>query len=239
MELTSYEHDAAQGNLLFIGVGHYGESKIAGPVTSCAIMVDYEKVTPALIDAVVAQNLTKAVAQDIAQSLKIFGSYLVPAKTINVIKDLDITTHLAEHASIMEAVFNGFKVLRADPQLIVSHDTIREVVKNEDVAIHTGKVKSEYVMHKDWNQFSQLIPNIKFKVEKQETFTLLYARALAKRFWDVNMANITPKYPGYNLCLDKLTDAETAVLSSLGMTIEHRHFLPEMKQFTFAHNILI
>ena len=239
MELTSYERDAQQGRLLFIGVGHYGETKIAGPVTSCAIMVDYDKVTPALIDAVLAQHLTKEVAHDIAKSLKIFGSYLVPAKTINVIKDLNITTHLAEHASTMEAVFNGFKVLRADPQLIVSHDTIREVVKNEDVAIHTGKAKSEYVMHKDWNQFSQLIPNIKFKVEKQETFTLLYARALAKRFWDANMEGIRAKYPGYNLCLDKLDEHETSVLSTLGMTIQHRHFLPEMKQFTFAHNMLI
>lgn len=238
MRLTTYERTAEEGNLIFIGVSHYGEKKIAGPITACAIVVDYNNLSPELIQAVLDQKLTKNLSKDITKSLKVFGSYLVPAKTINVMGSLDLPVHMADHNATMEAVFNGFKILREDPQLIVSSTAIREVVKNEDVAMHINKPKSEYIMYKDWNQFNQLIPNIKFKVEEQETFTLLYARALAKRFWEASMENICKQYPGYNLQIDSLTPEEVTVLSNLGMTIQHRHFLPEMKQFAFSNNIL-
>lgn len=241
MHLTSEERDARNNGKLLVGVAHAGVENLTGSIVSCAVAIDYNAVSPKLIDTVLANKMEKSLFEDLQKSIKIINMHEVDAIKLNSIADTQISTYLADYHALYGAVFEIFHKFSTDPDLVISESPIKEVVQNRDLSLYTNKSsKSSYVVMKDWTQFDNLIPNTRFLVKNSEkVFTLLFAKACANTKLLENLKKQQQKYPKYDFTCQTVTEELSKFLHENGLTEFHRGYLPELANFAFNKHILI
>lgn len=241
MILLEEERSARDGDSVLLGVAHAGENLLTGSIISCAVCIDYKHVSSNLIEEVLKGRFSKEVGADVKRAVRLFHFHRLDPIMLNGISDITTAVHYADFHALYGCVFEMFSKFSCDPDLVMSVLPIKEVVRNQDLSLYKNKdSKSSYVIMKDWNQFSNLIPNTTFQVQNLETtFTLLFARAMAQTMIDVEIADHKQKYPEYEFNLTTLTDSQAQLLKDKGMTEFHRAFLPELANFTFSKHILI
>lgn len=241
MFLTEEEREARDKGSIVLGVAHVGEDKLTGSVISCAVCLDYTKVSSNLIEKTLAGSFDKTVGQDVKNALRLIHFHKIEPLLLNSISDTEIATYMADFQAIYGSVFAVFKEFSADPDYILTEKPIKEVIKNPELSIYKNKeTKSKYVVMKDWNQLSYLIPNTTTKITKAEdTFTLLFAKAFANTLLDSELVEQKKKYPEYDFGCTSLTDVQKELLKTKGLTEFHRVYLPELSGFTFSKHILI
>ncbi len=241
MILTEDEREAKEGRKIVLAVNHDGVHNICGPLVSMGLALDYNKLDPEMIEQVVDRGLfTQEDLLTIRPSIKAIGSYTLSAAKLNEIQDLTIATHMADYNALMGLIFEVFKVYGNDPDVVQVRLPIREIVRNNDLAMYRdNNAKSSYVMREEWTQFDNLIPNTKIKVHEEDTFSLLFAKAMAATLVNNELLKAEQKYPGYAFTANILSEDQKKLLAKKGMTEFHRAFLPELSGFTFSKRILI
>lgn len=241
MILTNDERDAREGRKIVLAVNHDGLHNLCGPIVSIGLALDYTKLSSKVIEIVSEQGLFN---QDnlpiIKEAIKAVGTYTISAAKLNEIQDINIAAHMADYNALMGLIFDVFKVYGNDPDIIQTRMPIKEIVRNTALAMYRdNSAKSAYIMREEWTQFDNLIPNTKIKVQEEDTFSLLFAKAMASTVVNNELMKAAAKYPGYDFTANILSDAQKKVLTEKGMTEYHRAFLPEFSGFTFSKRILI
>lgn len=241
MILTDDERDAKEGKKIVLAVNHDGLHNLCGPIASIGIALDYAKIKPEAVELVADKGLFN---QDslplIKPAIKAIGSYTITAAKLNELQNIDLATHMADYNALMGLIFEVFKVYGNDPDVVQTRLPIKEVVRNTDLALYRdNSAKSNYIMREEWTQFDNLIPNTKIKVQKEDTFSLLFAKAMAATLVNNELEKASQKYPGYDFTTNILSEEQKALLTKNGMTEYHRAFLPELSGFTFSKRILI
>lgn len=241
MLLTDEERDARDNGSILIGVGHAGEKNLTGSLISCAVVINYDKVTSDIISGVMAGKFTKDQLKNLNSAIKVFHIHKLDALRLNTLADTDIACYMADFNALYGCTFDVFQKMSCDPDVVISDRKIKEVVKNQDLSLYTNKnSKSSYVVMEDWNQFNNLIPNTRFVVNKKpDVFTTLFAKAFANTMLDAEILEHKQKYPGYDFGCDMLSDTQKAFLTERGLTEFHRAYLPELESFAFSKHILI
>lgn len=241
MLLTEEERDAKDGRKIVLAVNHAGINNYCGPIISVGVALDYNKIDPQIIEAVVTKGVfTKDMFNLLHKALKSFGTYSISAAKLNEIQSIEIATHMADYNALMGLIFDVFKVYNQDPDSVQVTIPIREVIKNSELSIYQNKKsKSPYLMRSDWTQFNNLIPNTTVSVCATESFSLLFAKAFANTLVETALAEATEKYKKYEFTQGSLSEKQKAFLTENGMTEYHRAFLPEMLEFAFSQRILI
>ena len=181
MRLTSIERDARDNGKILVGVGHAGLDNLTGPIISCAVILDYQKVTPELVECALNNFIPKEQLTQVEKAVKLINTDEIDALRLNSIADTNVASYLADYHALYGCVFEVFHKYSGDPDYVYSEQPIKEVIENKELSLYTNKKnKSSYIVMKDWNQFDNLIPNTKFKVEKAtDNFTLMFAKACA------------------------------------------------------------
>lgn len=241
MFLTEEEREARDKGSIVIGVAHVGDDRLTGSIISCAVCLDYTKVSSNLIEKTLTGTFDKTVGQDVKDALKLVHFHKIEPLLLNSISDTEIATYMADFQALYGSVFEVFKEFSVDPDYILTENPIKEVIKNPELSVYKNKEsKSNYVVMKDWNQLSYLIPNTTTKVVKAaDTFTLLFAKAFANTLLDSELAEQKVKYPDYDFGCTSLSEKQQALLKEKGLTEYHRVYLPELSGFTFSKHILI
>lgn len=241
MHLTNEERDARNNKKILIGVAHAGVENLTGSIVSCAVSIDYNAVTPKLMDTVFENKMTKGILDDLKSAIKIINMHEIDALKLNSIADTKIATYLADYHALYGSVFEVFHKFSTDPDIVISEEPIREVVQNKELSIYTNKTtKSSYVVMQDWTQFDNLIPNTTFFVKKPEmVFTLLFAKACANTKLLENLKKQQQKYPKYDFTCKEVNKELSDFLNKNGLTEYHRGYLPELSKFAFNKHILI
>lgn len=241
MILIPEERDARDNNSLLIGVSHVGHDKLTGSIVSCAVCLDYTKITQQLIDGASKGYFEGGLDAASRSAVKLFNLCKLDAVKLNDIADTNIACKYADFHALYRCVFNFFDKFSSDPDSVISSEKICEVIKNPDLSLYTNKnSRSGYVVLKDWNQFENLIPNTKFSiVDQNSTFTLLFAKAFANTILRSETAEQKAKYPEYEFGYSELPENQKTVLKEKGLTEFHRAYLPEFSEYAFSPNILI
>lgn len=241
MILTDEERDAKDGNKIVLAINHDGVHNLCGPIVSVGVALDYNKLSPDIIEQVTEKGVFTSKDFDaIKASIKAFGTYSIPASKLNEIQDITIATHMADYNALMGLIFEVFKVYSADPDVVQTRLPIKEIIRNNDLALYRdSSSKSSYVMREEWTQFNNLIPNTKIVVQNTDTFSLLFAKAFASTIVFNELLKAEQKYEGYDFTSNILSDEQKEILTKKGMTEFHRAFLPEFSGFAFSKRILI
>lgn len=241
MILTDDEREAKEGKKILIAVNHDGVHNICGPIVSVGVVLDYNLLSEDIIEQVVDKGIfSPSNIDSIRNAVKAFGSYAVSAAKLNEIQDLNIATHMADYNALMGIIFDVFKIYSADPDVVQTRLPIKEIIKNNELANYRdSSTKTSYIMREEWTQFDNLIPNTDIKVQQEDTFSLLFAKAFAATAVCNELARAEQKYPGYDFTSNILSDDQKKLLTDNGMTEFHRAFLPEFSGFAFSKRILI
>lgn len=241
MILTDDERDAKEGKKILIAVNHDGVHNICGPIVSVGVALDYNLLSADIIEQVVDKGIfSPKNIESIRNAVKAFGSYTVSAAKLNEIQDLTIATHMADYNALMGIIFEVFKIYSADPDVVQTRLPIKEIIKNNDLANYRdSSTKTSYITREEWTQFDNLIPNTEIKVQQDDTFSLLFAKAFAATAVCNELARAEQKYPGYDFTSNILSEDQKKLLTESGMTEFHRAFLPEFSGFAFSKRILI
>lgn len=241
MLLIDEEREARDNDSILVGVASYGDDNLTGSLVSCAVVLDYNKITPKIVEQTLSGVFTQDIQTDITNAIRVVYTYKLDAIKLNAIGDMTVAKHITDFRALNGCVFAGFSKLSNDPDFVISETPIKEVIKNKDLSLYTTKsTKSSYVVLDKWNQFKNLIPGTKFSVpETAEVFTLLFAKAFARTSILQEELEQHEKYKGYTFGTKTLTEEQVAFLDKNGLTEYHRAFMPGMDKFVFSKNILI
>ena len=241
MMLTEDERNARDNDSVLIAVNHSGENNLCGPIVSCSLVLDYNLIDEKLIEEIVTRGvLSKECYASITKAIKAFSTYTLSAAKLNSIMSIPLALHMADYNSLMGAVFEVFKVFGKDPDVVQTKLPIKEVTKNKELPIYKNeKSKTQYVIRESWTQFDNLIPNTEIKVEQEDSFSLLFAKAVSETIIQKELKAASEKYPNYDFSANVLSDSQKAILAASGMTEFHRAFLPDFSGFAFSPRIML
>lgn len=222
-----------EGETLIVGTSCVGADNYVGPVISCSVVLDYNKLTPYFNNLVEDLPLDVKGMQTILQSLKYFVIHITKEEELNNLNGPEMAVYYSNFCCVNKLIWDMLKKREVPSAFITDKFDLKEVVHSSFDSLHSAnKQISDFMIWDVPPTLNMLAPQAQYiKTNKRSNVLCVQiANKLANRQLKSCLKNIDKEIPQYHI-LEKSGKEQINIVKTLGNSQYHRLFIKELAKY--------
>lgn len=221
-----------EGNTYIVGTACVGETNYVGPIVSCSVVMDYNKLTPYFNNLLQELPLDVKGMEEILKSLKYYIIKIVSQDELNELNDQETALYYANFCAVNKLIWKMLADREVPEVFITKGSPLKEVVKSSYDSLHSAnKSVSNYMIWDNPPTLNMLAPKAEYYASNAKSILCTnVAYELAKRQLRTCLREIDKKIPQYDI-INKPQKEQVAIVSKLGNTQYHRLYIKELAKY--------
>ena len=221
-----------EGNTFIVGTASAGENNYVGPIVSCSVVMDYNKLTPYFNNLLQELPLDSKGMEEILKSLKYCILKIISQDELNELNDQETALHYSNFSAVNKLIWKMLADKEVPEVFITKRFPLKEVVKSSYDSLHSAN-KSIYD-NMIWDNpptLNMLAPKAEYYTSNAKSVLCInVAYELAKRQLRSCLKEIDKKIPQYDI-INKPQKEQVQIVSKLGNTQYHRLYIKELAKY--------
>lgn len=221
-----------EGNTLIMGTACVGEDNYVGPIVSCSVLLDYNKISPYINNLLMNLPVDVKGMEEILKNLKYCELKVITQEELNSLNDKETAIYYSIFSCVNSLIWKMLMKKEVPDAFITKCFPIKEVVKSSYDSLHSAnKSVSDYMIWDNSPTINMLAPKAEFFVSNNKNvLSTNIAYELARRKLKNCLIDIDKEIPQYNI-LNNTKEGQIEIVSKLGNTKYHRLYIKELAKY--------